>query len=161
MQKKASKKFQPKGLWLIQDTWQTTPHLAKNMPRLAQNAKLNKALSELMSDTLKTGWSAYLDEQILTLKVPHNAIATRIKQIIPLLVDGLVMIGWSIDKMEVKVSHFNHPAWLGHKKKSTSIFTARILSSTSSQHIKSAMTHLPKDSPLRDALARILTTHQT
>lgn len=160
MQKKTYKKFQPKGLWLIQDTWQSTPHLAQNMPRLAQNAKLNTALNELMPDTLKTGWSAYLNEKILTLKVPHNAVATRIKQITPLLVDGLKMTGWTIDKMEIKVSHFNHPAWLGHKKKSTPTFTARVLTNTSSQHIKSVMAHLPKDSPLHNALLRILTTHQ-
>lgn len=160
MSSKTHQSFKPKGLWLIQDTWQSTPHLAQNMPRLAQNAKLNAALSELMPDTLRTGWSAYLNERVLTLKVPHNAVATRIKQIAPLLLDGLIMTGWAIDNMEVKVSHFNHPAWLGSKKKTTATFTARVLSNTSSCHIQSTLSQLPEDSPLREALLRILVAHK-
>lgn len=145
----------------MQDTWHATPHLAINMPRLETNARLNLALKSLMPDTLQTGWSAYLSERTLTLKVPHNAIAMKIKQIAPMLVDGLKMIGWNIDKMETKVSHFNHPVWMSSKKKTNAVFTARILSPASSAHIAQSIAQLPEDSPLRTALAKILHTHQS
>lgn len=151
---------QPKGLWMVQDTWRASPHLAHNIPRLAENAKLSIALKALMPDTMKTGWSAFLSEQTLTLKVQHNAIATRIKQIAPLLIDGLAMTGWAVNKMEVKVSRFNQPVWLNVQKDPKADFTPRILSSGSAQHITSSMTHLPEDSPLYEALARILATHK-
>lgn len=160
MSKSPLPQLKPKGLWLIQDTWQASPHLADNMPRLAVNARLNIALKALMPDTLRTGWSAYLSERTLTLKVPHNALAMKIKQIAPMLVDGLKMTGWNIHHMEVKVSHFNHPVWLTTKKKTTPTFTARVLSSTSSTHIHSTINHLPEDSPVRIALTKILSEHQ-
>ena len=101
-----------------------------------------------------------MSERTLTLKVPHNALAMKIKQIAPMLVDGLKMTGWNIHHMEVKVSHFNHPVWLTTKKKTTPTFTARVLSSTSSTHIHSAINHLPEDSPVRIALTKILSEHQ-
>lgn len=153
-------KLQHKGLWSVQDTWQANPHLAHNMPRLATNARLNVALKSLMPDTLQTGWSAYLSEQTLTLKVPHNALATKIKQIAPMLVDGLKMIGWAIDKMEVKVSRFKHPEWMSTKKITTATFTARVLSPASSARIQNSIAHLPEDSPMRIALEKILSEHK-
>ncbi|MGL4768136.1 MAG: hypothetical protein ACRCV6_08695 [Formosimonas sp.] len=160
MPPKTPAKPQSKGLWKVQDTWQANPHLAHNMPRLAANARLTVALKALMPDTLQVGWSAYLSEQTLTLKVPHNALATKIKQIAPLLLDGLTMTGWAITHMEVKVSRFNHPEWMSRKKTTTPTFTARILSAKSSARIQDSILHLPEDSPLRTALEKILSEHK-
>jgi len=152
-----------KGQWRVHDAWHSTPHLANALPRLEQNAQLTQALMQLMPDTLKTGWKAYLSEDTLTLKVPHNALATRIKQMLPLLQDGLQMTGWRVSHMVVKVSHFNQPVWLKSEKdaeKVTKPIQPRILTPLSASCISDTIGHLPEDSPLRDALLRLLKTHR-
>lgn len=155
----SNSKYRPPGLWRVNDTWLQTSHLAQTLPRLEKNAHLNIAIKSLMPDTLKAGWSAYLSEQVLTLKVPHNALAMKIKQIAPLIVDGLNMTGWTIEHMEVKVSHFNRPVWLNSPKKPEAEKQSRILTAVSASHIANSLSHLPDDSPVKTALARILNTH--
>ncbi|TDR31279.1 hypothetical protein [Hydromonas duriensis] len=152
-------KYRPPGVWRVNDTWLQTSHLAHTLPRLEQNAHLSIAIKALMPDTLKTGWRAFLSEHILTLKVPHNALATKIKQIAPLIVDGLNMTGWSIHHMEVKVSHFNRPVWLISPKKEEVEKNPRILTVKSAHRIADTISHLPDDSPVKAALIRMLAIH--
>lgn len=152
-----------KGLWRVHEAWRNTPHLANALPRLEQNAQLTVDLLALMPDTLKVGWKAYVSERTLTLKVPHNALAVKIKQMAPLLVSGLQMTGWAIDDMVVRVSHFNQPVWLKSQKeaeKAVKPIVPRVLTPLSASRITESIAHLPDDSPVKAALLRLLQTHR-
>ena len=81
----------PKNLYKIQDSWRKTPVLASAMPRIETNTRLTANISDLMPTTLKKGWRAYLERNTLTLKVPHQSLAMKIKQQAPLILDGLKM----------------------------------------------------------------------
>lgn len=152
-------KYRPPGLWRVNDTWLQTSHLAQTLPRLEKNAHLSIAIKALMPDTLKTGWTAFLSEHTLTLKVPHNGLATKIKQIAPLILDGLNMTGWTVQHMEVKVSHFNRPVWLNSPKPIEAPKQSRTLSAVSASHLAHSVSHLPDDSPIKEAMVRMLRNH--
>lgn len=152
-------KYSPKGLFRVNDTWRNTPHLASSLPRLEKNAHLAIAIKALMPDTLKSGWSAYLTDDALTLKVQHNGLATKIKQIAPNIVDGLNITGWDIKDMVVKVSHFNRPIWLIAPPKVEKPKQPRLLTPISAMHIANAIEHVPDESPIKAALIRMIATH--
>lgn len=151
-----------KGQWRVNDAWRCNPVLGRALPQLEQNVRLTADLVALMPDTLKVGWKAYLSERTLTLKVPHNAIAVKIKQLKPLLLSGLQMTQWPIDDMVVKVSHFNQPVWLKTQKdaqQQEKPITHRILTPLSADRIHETVGRLPEDSPLSEALTRLLKNH--
>ena len=93
----------PKNLYTIQDSWRKTPVLAQAMPRIETQTRLTANISELMPTTLKKGWRAYLERNTPPAKVPHQALAMKIKQQAPSILDGVKMYSWDIDDMAVKV----------------------------------------------------------
>jgi hypothetical protein len=147
----------PKNLYKIQDSWRMTPVLTRAMPRIETNARLSANISDLMPSTLKKGWRAYLERNTLTLKVPHQALAMKIKQQAPLILDGLKMYGWDINDMVVKVSQFNRPEWLNKAPNKKLIKNQRFISKTSARHIEQTIANLPEDAPARAILLKLLT----
>ena len=149
----------PKNLYTIQDSWRKTPVLAQAMPRIETNTRLTANISELMPTTLKKGWRAYLERNTLTLKVPHQALAMKIKQQAPLILDGLKMYGWDIKDMVVKVSQFNRPEWLNRAPNKKLVKNQRFISEKSAQQIEQTIANLPEDAPVRAVLIKLL-AHQ-
>ncbi len=146
----------PKNIYKVQDSWRMTPVLAQAMPRIETNTRLTQHISDLMPTTLKTGWRAHLERNKLTLKVPHQALAMKIKQQAPLILDGLKMYGWDITDMVVKVSQFNRPEWINRAPNKVLVKNQRVISEKSAQRIAETIEHLDEDSPVRAALQQLL-----
>lgn len=146
----------PKNVYQIQDSWRIAPVLAQAMPRIETNTRLTLHITELMPSTLKTGWRAHLERNKLTLKVPHQALAMKIKQQAPLILDGLKMYGWDIEHMVVKVTQFNRPEWINRAPNKVLVKNQRVISDQSARRIAETITQLDDDSPVRAALQRLL-----
>ena len=146
----------PKNIYQIQDSWRNTPVLAQAMPRIETNTRLTLHITELMPTTLKTGWRAHLERNKLTLRVPHQALAMKIKQQAPLILDGLKMYGWPIDDMVVKVTQFNRPEWINRTPNKVLVKNQRVISDQSARRIAQTIAELDEDSPVRAALQRLL-----
>ena len=149
----------PKNIYKVQDSWRLTPVLAQAMPRIETNTRLSQNISDLMPSTLKSGWRAHLEGKKLTLRVPHQALAMKIKQQAPLILDGLNMYGWDISDMVVKVSQFNRPEWINRAPNKVLVKNQRVISEKSAQRIAELVTQLDADSPVREALMHLLATH--
>lgn len=150
----------PKNIYKVQDSWRMTPVLARAMPRLETNTRLTLHIGELMPSTLKTGWRAHLERNKLMLKVPHQALAVKIKQQAPLILDGLKMYGWDITDMVVKVTQFNRPEWINRAPNKVLVKNQRVISQKSAHRLAELMHQLDDDSPVREALAHLLATHR-
>lgn len=146
----------PKNIYTVQDTWRQTPVLAHAMPRIETNTRLSANIFELMPSTLKKGWSAYLEQNTLMLKVPHQALAVKIKQQAPLILDGLKMHGWDIKDMVVKVSQYNRPEWLNRAPDKKLVPNQRFISEKSARHIEHTIANLPENAPVRAVLLKLL-----
>ena len=146
----------PKNVYQIQDSWRIAPVLAQAMPRIETNTRLTMHISELMPTTLKSGWRAHLERNKLTLKVPHQALAMKIKQQAPLIIDGLKMFGWDIQDMVVKVTQFNRPEWINRAPNKVLVKNQRVISEKSARRIAETISQLDDDSPVREALQRLL-----
>ena len=146
----------PKNVYQIQDSWRIAPVLAQAMPRIETNTRLTLHISELMPTTLKSGWRAHLERNKLTLKVPHQALAMKIKQQAPLIIDGLKMYGWDIQDMVVKVTQFNRPEWINRAPNKVLVKNQRVISEKSAQRIAETIAQLDEDSPVRAALQQLL-----
>lgn len=156
----APKTTLPKNLFLLQESWRRTPVLEQALPRIETNARLSANILEFMPSTLKSGWRAHLERQTLTLKVPHQALAVKIKQQSPLILDGLKMYGWDIDKMVVKVAQFNRPDWLNLTPNKKLEKNQRVISEKSARHIAKTIAELPDDAPARTVLLKLLAHRQ-
>ncbi len=146
----------PKNIYTVQDSWRMTTVLSQAMPRIETNTRLTLHITELMPSTLKTGWRAHLERHKLTLKVPHQALAVKIKQQAPLIIDGLKMYGWDINDMVVKVTQFNRPEWINRAPNKVLVKNQRVISEKSAQRIAETIEHLDEDSPVRAALQQLL-----
>lgn len=149
----------PKKMYRIQDSWRRTPVLAHAMPRIETTTRLSANIEQFMPSTLKKGWRAYLEQDTLLFKVPHQALAMKIKQQAPLIMDGLKMYGWDITQVVVKVSQFNQPVWLNRAPNKKLVKNQRAISAKSAQHIRNTIDKLPEDAPIRAVLINML-AHQ-
>lgn len=149
----------PKNVYSVRDSWNMTPVLAQAMPRLETNTRLTHNITELMPSTLKSGWRAQIDARKVILRVPHQALAVKIKQQEPLLIDGLKMYGWDVDHIVTKVSQFNRPEWIRRAPNKKIFKNQRVISDKSANRLMETLENLEEDSPIRAGLEHLLATY--
>jgi hypothetical protein len=88
---------------------------------------------------------ANLNDEVLTLIAGNGAVAVRLKQIVPFLIEHFLRAGTPLRQIQVKVS-LAEPPPLPKKP------PARTISEAARDHIKTFAATLPPDTPLRASL---------
>ena len=85
------------------DFLQSNDRLAALLPTLGQLASLQADCERLLPTLFASCRVLQLREGALQVAVPNAALATRLKQVLPKLQDGLRQKGWPVDAVKLKV----------------------------------------------------------
>ncbi len=85
------------------DFLQSNDRLAALLPTLSQLASLQSDCERLLPTLFASCRVLQLREGALQVAVPNAALATRLKQVLPKLQDGLRQKGWPVDAVKLKV----------------------------------------------------------
>lgn len=99
---------------------------------------------------------ANLKEDVLIISTRGSAIAVRLKQMIPSLLDHFACAGYPLRHIQVKIG-LPEPSPVQHPPR------ARVLSDAAREHVGAFAATLPADAPLRaamESLARCLSPHR-
>lgn len=85
------------------DFLQSNDRLAALLPTLGQLASLQSDCERLLPTLFANCRVLQLREGALQVAVPNAALATRLKQVLPKLQDGLRQKGWPVEAVKLKV----------------------------------------------------------
>lgn len=85
------------------DLLQSNDRLAALLPTLGQLANLQSDCERLLPTLFNNCRVLQLREGALQVAVPNAALATRLKQVLPKLQDGLRQKGWPVEAVKLKV----------------------------------------------------------
>ncbi len=85
------------------DFLQSNDRLAALLPTLGQLANLQSDCERLLPTLFSNCRVLQLREGALQVAVPNAALATRLKQVLPKLQDGLRQKGWPVEAVKLKV----------------------------------------------------------
>ncbi len=85
------------------DFLQSNDRLASLLPTLGQLANLQSDCERLLPTLFANCRVLQIREGALQVAVPNAALATRLKQVLPKLQDGLRQKGWPVDAVKLKV----------------------------------------------------------
>ncbi len=85
------------------DFLQSNDRLAALLPTLSQLASLQSDCERLLPTLFANCRVLQLREGALQVAVPNAALATRLKQVLPKLQDGLRQKSWPVDAVKLKV----------------------------------------------------------
>ncbi len=85
------------------DFLQSNDRLAALLPTLGQLASLQSDCERILPTLFSNCRVLQLREGSLQVAVPNAALATRLKQVLPKLQDGLRQKGWPVDAVKLKV----------------------------------------------------------
>ncbi len=85
------------------DFLQSNDRLAALLPTLSQLASLQSDCERLLPTLFASCRVLQLRDGALQVAVPNAALATRLKQVLPKLQEGLRQKGWPVDAVKLKV----------------------------------------------------------
>ncbi|HYD80850.1 MAG TPA: DciA family protein [Paucimonas sp.] len=126
------------------------------LPTLKRLAAIRKDCSALLPALFETCSVLHLAEGQLTLAAPNAALATRLKQQLPKLQDGLLQRGWQVNAIRIKVQ-VSQPAEKPPTFRQRSL-SKQALASFSS--LADALEDTPRNQALKMAIAAMVKARQ-
>lgn len=127
---------------------------AEPLARLHEHALLLTRMQRLLGQLIGPALAAHSrvvqwQDGLLTLHADNNALAARLRQSLPTIAEGFSAQGWPVSQVAVKVRP--RPA-----EPQPPPVPQRTLPASAATRLAQLQASLPDDSPLREALARLL-----
>ena len=127
---------------------------AEPLARLHEHALLLTRMQRLLGQLLGPAMATHSrvvqwQDGLLTLHADNNALAARLRQSLPTIADSFSAHGWPVTQVAVKVRP--RPP-----EPQAPPVPQRALPASAAAGLQQLQSSLPEDSPLRDALARLL-----
>lgn len=131
--------------------------IAHLWPAIGNINRLQKQCIQLLPQLFKFCQVLHLDNEQLVISVPSAAMATKLKQQLPKLQDGLQKIGWQISAIRIKVQV--SPVTLEKVTEKQNHFSQQALNAFASLEKNLTQSHANQD--LVDAVKNLLKRHQS
>ena len=136
------------------DFLQSNDRLAALLPTLSQLASLQSDCERLLPTLFASCRVLQLREGALQVAVPNAALATRLKQVLPKLQEGLRQKGWPVDAVKLKVQLM--PAVPASATRPVKHKVLPRNAAGAFAELEQALEDSPRNAGLRDALKALL-----
>lgn len=131
----------------------------QGLAQLADHAKrlwrATYTLQRGLPPFLQQGWRVVnVQDGVLSIHADNGSVATRLKQMVPTLVQGMQLGGWPIQDIQIKVRVQSTP----QMPKPAPV--PRTIPASAATSLNTLLDYLPEDSPLRDNIDRLVRLSQ-
>jgi hypothetical protein len=130
--------------------------MASLLPTAMRIAALQKDCAETLPEMFSSCEVLQFESEKLVLSVPGAALAARLKQTLPRLMDGLAKRGWQVSSVKLKVQVRQTGRSIVRQKQIAMSATAL----NAFLELENALEKKPHNDALRDALRALVQRHQ-
>jgi len=139
----------------VADFLRTHDRMSALLPTVARMAALQKDCAALLPVMFESCAVLQFDADQLTLATPNAALATKLKQQLPKLQDGLLKRGWQVSAIRLKVQVSNN-----HEKVNASkTLTLPVQAVSALATLREELEETPRNAALKEAIRQMLGRH--